>query len=364
MKCSKYFALLSMMSLAILFSWGCGVREPVTVENDLFEATKQVSLDGNQETQKLSVEDEFTIPLHDDRAEPLIVYHTTELLNLREGPSGENPIITTIPKGEELTYLSADGEWLEVSYGGDKGYVHKNYLQESHRQQLVGNISVTMTEERDVVILMYHAIDEYNGKGGQELYVTPANFESQMQYLKSEGFTPISFADLVNLEGIEKPVLITFDDGYKNNMNAYLILQKLDDEDFQAKATIFMIGSKIDKKTGLSTEQLKEMAASGIISIQSHTETHPSLTEITDFEQELNEIKFKLEGITGEKVIAIAYPAGKYDNRVIEETQKYYEFAVTTHQGIANTSESPYEMKRIRINYSTDLSGFKYLVNH
>ncbi|GIN93088.1 hypothetical protein J22TS1_41390 [Siminovitchia terrae] len=214
-----------------------------------------------------------------------------------------------------------------------------------------------------VPILMYHAIDEYKGNGMKELYVTPENFESQMLYLKSAGFTPITFEDLSHIGNIKKPIIITLDDGYKNNMNAYYILKKISDASFKPKAAIFMIGKKIGSQSGLSVNQLREISDSGIISVQPHTETHPRLTETVNYTKELQDIKAKLEKITGRKVSTLAYPYGDYNDKVIEETKKYYQYAVTTNPGIANTTDSPYELKRIRVNYSTSLTTFKNMVN-
>ncbi|MBS4198172.1 polysaccharide deacetylase family protein [Bacillus sp. FJAT-49732] len=229
---------------------------------------------------------------------------------------------------------------------------------------LISNVPIHAAEnEYDVPILMYHSIDEYKGYGYKEHFVHPKNFKAQMEYLKSERFTPITFDDIPNLENIKKPIIITLDDGYKNSLNAYNILKALNDSSFQAKATIFMLGRKIDTKGGLSRGQLKEMSDSGIISVQSHTETHPDLTETPYYITELSDIKTKLEEITGKNITALAYPSGIYNDKVIEEARKYYQYAVTTKPGIANTSDSLYEMKRVRINNSTTLSAFIKLVN-
>lgn len=343
MKKGKF--LRSIIIILIVLCAACSAEQPVAVEGEVEAeaAPLQTKIDGKVNAAEASMQEDESM------------YIVNDSVNMRQRPSTDEQIEDVLYEGEEVRFLSADGSWFEVSNGEAKGFVHQSYLDLPDQE--------SESTGRDVLILMYHAIDDYKGSGSKELYVTPENFESQMQYLKSEGFTPITFADLDHLKGIEKPVLITLDDGYKNNMNAYYILQKLKDDDFPAKATIFMIGNKIDQKHGLSTEQLKEITASGIISIQSHTVTHPSLPTIGNYEQELGEIKNQLEGITGEKVIALAYPAGKYDDKVIEETKKYYDYAVTIHQGIADMSESPYEMKRIRVNYTTSIDGFEYMVN-
>ncbi|WP_062105490.1 polysaccharide deacetylase family protein [Bacillus niameyensis] len=289
------------------------------------------------------------------------IYLTTGSLNMREGASIEDQIITTIPEGEEVTYISAIGTWYKVVYGVHTGYVSSDYLIDLSEEESMVLESEIVNDQ--VPILMYHAIDEYKGNGIEELYVTPENFEIQMRYLKEAGFTPITFDDLHALKDIKKPILITLDDGYQNNINAYNILKKLNNSSFQAKAVIFMIGKKIDTKSGLSSKQLKEMSDSGIISIQSHTETHQSLPTVTNFEEEFGDIKKKLEGITGKRVTAIAYPSGHYDERVLEETKKYYDYAVTTKPGVADLQSSLHELRRIRISYKTTLSEFKNQVN-
>lgn len=268
-------------------------------------------------------------------------------------------VVTTVPRGTIVTYISKYGSWYKVKYGSIMGYVKNNYLE-----KVVSSASnKTVPKGYNVPILMYHAIDDLNGSGINELYVTPKNFEEQMNYLKSAGFTPITFDELPNINNINKPILITFDDGYKNNVNAYNILKKLNDSNWKANGTIFMIGKKIDSKSGLSTKQIKEMSDTGIISFQSHTETHPNLTETTDYKKELGDIKTKLESITGKTVTAIAYPSGQYNNNVITETKKYYQYAVTTIPGIANTGSDLCEMKRVRVSYSTSLESFIYMVN-
>jgi peptidoglycan/xylan/chitin deacetylase (PgdA/CDA1 family) len=366
----KYKHTLAMIMTAIIvFITACSTSEPAIITPDVEvssgQVTENVSVEPAQKVQEEAIIIEESIPIDSDS---LKTYTTLESLNLREGPSTDDTILTIIPKGQQVTMISETDMWMEVSYGGNTGFVSSDYLTD--QDSTVTPIETTVTPEHsdptegfDVPILMYHAIDEFKGNGIQELYVTPANFESQMRHLKSAGFTPISFDDFNSLQDISKPILITFDDGYKNNMNAYHVLKKLNSPSFQAKATIFMIGKKIDTSSGLSTSQLKEMSDSGIISIQSHTETHPSLPTITNFEDELGGIKDKIETITGKKVTAIAYPSGQYDSNVIAESEKYYDYAVTTKPGIANTNDSPYEMKRVRINYSTTLSAFESLVN-
>ncbi|MFZ7943586.1 polysaccharide deacetylase family protein [Neobacillus sp. 19] len=223
----------------------------------------------------------------------------------------------------------------------------------------------TMTFQQYVPILMYHAIDDYKGEGLKDLFVTPANFEAQMRYLKENGYTLLTFERWDEINKVNKPILVTFDDGMKNNMNAFRILQELKDERFQPAATEYVVAGNIDSSPYyLSADEIKEMANSGIFSIQSHTMSHADLPEIKNFEEELKTSRIKLEQLTGKPVIAIAYPFGHFNQQVVEETKKYYQFATTTRPGQfieKNRPDEMVQMSRVRISYSTTLKQFAAL---
>ncbi|RFB14814.1 polysaccharide deacetylase family protein [Bacillus sp. HNG] len=219
--------------------------------------------------------------------------------------------------------------------------------------------------QSQVPILVYHSIEEYKGKGSKELYVTPENFEKQMIYLRDRGYTLLTFERWQDFDKVNKPIFITFDDGYKNNVNAFDIFQKLTNEHFKPSGTIFVISDFIGRSNRLSKSDLKMLADSGIFSIQSHTATHPDLTKITNYEYELKGSKEKIQTITGKPVIALAYPYGNFSNKVVAETKKYYLFGLTTtpktfsEKGI---KDEVYLLPRIYIKYSTTLDDFARIV--
>lgn len=49
-------------------------------------------------------------------------------LNMRSAPTIFSPIIRKIPNGSTVTVLERNGNWYNVIYGGQKGYVSKRYL--------------------------------------------------------------------------------------------------------------------------------------------------------------------------------------------------------------------------------------------
>jgi len=219
--------------------------------------------------------------------------------------------------------------------------------------------------ERKVPILLYHSIDEFKGHGSKELYVTPKNFEQQMMYLRDHGYTLLTFERWQDIDKVNKPIFITFDDGYKNNLNAFAAFQKVKTERFKPTGTIFVISDFIGRSNRLSQSDLKMMADSGLISIQSHTATHPYLTQIKNYGYELKESKDKIQQITGKPVIALAYPYGIFNDKVVAETKKYYLFGLTTTPELFSKKgikDELYLLPRIYIKYSTTLDDFAKIV--
>ncbi|QQZ08619.1 polysaccharide deacetylase family protein [Heyndrickxia vini] len=219
--------------------------------------------------------------------------------------------------------------------------------------------------KQKVPILIYHSIDEYAGTGSKELYVTPENLERQMIYLKNNGYTLLTFERWKDINYVKKPVFITFDDGYKNNLNAYKIFQKVKSNQFKPSGTLFVISDFIGRSNRLSKKDLVMMSNSGMFSVQSHTATHPDLTKAKNIDYELKDSKEKIEQITRKPVIALAYPYGNYNKRVVEDTKKYYSFGLTTTPGAfieKGLADENYLLPRIYVKNSTTISDFAKLL--
>ena len=193
-----------------------------------------------------------------------------------------------------------------------------------------------------VPILMYHHLSE--DVTNSEM-VSPEQFEVQIRALSEAGYTGVSFDELQAyvLRGEplpEKPVVITFDDGYRSNYTlAYPILRK-----YGMKATIFAIGVSFGTDHYKDTDyaitphfgaaEAAEMTASGLISIQSHTydmhqwppyETGSAVREnilqlsseseeayVQALTEDFTRSRALLEDATGRPVDVLAYPAGQY----------------------------------------------------
>ena len=123
---------------------------------------------------------------------------------------------------------------------------------------------------------MYHAVGD-DCWGEESLFVKPEELEKQLQYLSENGYETIFFEDLSHIEQYEKPVLLTFDDGYDDNAETLLpLLQK-----YGMKATIFLIAGDVGKPHKLTRAQLAELVQSGLVSIQSHGWSHRNMAALS-----------------------------------------------------------------------------------
>ncbi|GIO29891.1 deacetylase [Paenibacillus albilobatus] len=219
------------------------------------------------------------------------------------------------------------------------------------------NLSLRANAEA-IPILMYHSISQ-NRHG--KLFVSPEVFYQQMEHLNHAGYHTITFKDLLHWKTGEalpdKPVLITFDDGYLDNYKvAYPILKA-----FQMKATIFVTSDFIGSPNHLNWSQIREMEQSGFIEIGAHTRHHVELTKSKKL-QRVDEVlggKRRLEKGLGHPVIAFAYPSGKYNQNVVQVVKRAgFEFAVTTKPGYAAKRQGYLTLHRVRIGGEQSVAEF------
>ena len=110
---------------------------------------------------------------------------------------------------------------------------------------------LSVSQEVRLPVLMYHGVHSNPKKAG-DYVITPQALEEDLLYLQRQGCTTVVMSDLIAYvqQGAplpEKPVMITFDDGYYNNyLNAYPLLQK-----YQMKAVISIIVGETDKYSEL-----------------------------------------------------------------------------------------------------------------
>ncbi len=203
---------------------------------------------------------------------------------------------------------------------------------------------------KEIPALLYHRVG-YTAGG---LTITPERFTADLTQLVKSGYQTISlkqFEDYLQDKKVDlpdKPVLITFDDGYLDNYeNAFPILQQ-----FSMKATFFIVtGMLLTNEDRMLPEHIKKMAEAGM-SFGSHTVSHRPLTEMTldEVQEELSQSKAVLEDILGIPVDAVSYPRGSYNSTILKIVQANgYIAGFTVVNGICSKSSRLLELRRIPV---------------
>ncbi|MGL5082931.1 MAG: polysaccharide deacetylase family protein [Microcoleaceae cyanobacterium] len=195
-----------------------------------------------------------------------------------------------------------------------------------------------------VPVMMYHDILP---KKQVSFDVTIEAFEQHLAAIQENGLTPINLTQLVDHLRTgsslpEKPIVLTFDDGYVGHYEVvYPLLKKYN---YPAAFSIYTdkIDGKIAGRSTLTWQHLKEMAANPLITIVSHSLSHPKdLTQVSDLQlqQEVIASKKILEDRLNLPIRYFTYPEGKYDERVSAWMKVAgYEAALTMENNISRFS--------------------------
>lgn len=211
-----------------------------------------------------------------------------------------------------------------------------------------------VNDNRGVPVICYHSVTEDQSKKGS-IVIPKDKFREQLKTIKDNGYTTLTMSELKDYLFKDKPipeksVIITFDDGYRDNYtNAFPIIKELN-----MKVTIFVIASYINKELYLTGDQIKEMSDYGM-DIESHTLSHKRLSALPYEEQlkELKKSKEAIEGITNKPVISIAYPEGIYnDNTKKAVVDSGYSMGFTIERGYADRNDNLAKLNRICIDYT------------
>ena len=215
--------------------------------------------------------------------------------------------------------------------------------------------SPTVPEGKKIPILSYHAV-ENDPFGDAALFVRPEEFEHQMRYMKENGYEAITFDHFDEMAStMEKPFIITFDDGYQDNYTqAYPILKK-----YGYQAVIFLCPDFVGGGSMLTREQIRAMR--DIISFQSHTSDHRPLSELgyEEAEQQLRLSRERVESLTGIPVDVIAYPFGRYSQTIMMLSRKYYRYGLMMGDDLFRYSQARlFNIPRIFVRRGMDMETF------
>ncbi|RJP72998.1 MAG: glycosyltransferase [Ignavibacteriales bacterium] len=221
-------------------------------------------------------------------------------------------------------------------------------------------------------ILMYHRIHPTGSGNLTQFRINPEIFREQIKYLRDNGYYSISFEDWMDasfkkesLPG--KPVILTFDDGYKDFMQyAFPVLKE-----FGFKAYVFIVTDKIGKTNSwdsnygeevelLNWNDITELSKNGI-EFGAHSHSHPMLTALSPTDAALELIKSReiLSQKSGKPIYSMAYPYGDFDKIVSHLAGAAgFLFSVTCEMRKCNFNDNFLSLPRIEITGTDTLDNF------
>ena len=236
----------------------------------------------------------------------------------------------------------------------------------SHRTACSFRLPASAPGRKVVVpILMYHRINVVTAStpvASRPLSVHPADFARQMRWLARNGYHTITQRQLFDALMCgralpRRPILLTFDDGYRDVFfNASTVLKRLN-----MRATAYVVTDRISGPdiSFLTWNLLHALERRGV-EIGSHTRAHRDMTSLSDEAMlaDLTQSRIVLEHRLGHPVPWVAYPFGSYDARVERlARQAGYVLGVTTEPGGMHSARRPLALPRLRVLDSTGVRG-------
>lgn len=228
-------------------------------------------------------------------------------------------------------------------------------------------------------ILMYHSVSSCTNPKFRRYTVDPETFARQMRFIHENGFTAITVSDYIRALSAgrvalpERPVLLTFDDGFADfATDALPILTRFGLTATLYIATAFVGGTsrwlrreRETERPMLTWPQVSLIDTSGI-ECGAHTHTHPQLDTIpiAVARREITHAKVILEEHLGRAVTTFAYPFGYYTatvRRLVQEAG--YSSACAVNYATSAPGEDPFTLSRLIVTADTSLEGFAAMLS-
>ncbi|MBI5150103.1 MAG: polysaccharide deacetylase family protein [Candidatus Omnitrophica bacterium] len=170
------------------------------------------------------------------------------------------------------------------------------------------------------IVLMYHSILAPNApapgerEAGAELYdVSAEKFRAQLSWLKEHQYRSVTVHKNLDVFS-RREILITFDDGEKNNYTAALPLL----QEFGFTGHFFLIAKRVGKEGYMGWDEIRRLLAAGMV-VGSHGFSHEILTNLlnTQIEEELSASRKYLERNLGIPVESLSIPRGFCNDKIL-----------------------------------------------
>jgi peptidoglycan/xylan/chitin deacetylase (PgdA/CDA1 family) len=215
---------------------------------------------------------------------------------------------------------------------------------------------------RALPVLLYHSISDAASSEVARFAVTPEVFDGHMRHLAEEGYSSMTVTQLLPvLQGSdvlpERPVLVTFDDGFRDFLtNALGVMQRHGIVSTLYATTGFMgdgqaPGTNRSGDEMLSWSELAEVARQGV-EVGGHTHSHAMLDTLPHgaARDEIVRCRELIEQHTEAAVASFAYPHGyssAWVRRAVAEAG--YTSACAVKNAMSHTGDDPFAIARLML---------------
>lgn len=227
-----------------------------------------------------------------------------------------------------------------------------------------------LSKKESIRILMYHQVLPQSIAFKNDLIVTAENLDDQLKFIKSN-YQTVFFRDLEGSKSLKNKIILTFDDGYYNNLKYLVPLL----EKHKLKATIFIPTEFIQNskhgndKLYMNFEELQSLDPS-LVEIALHSHYHQNFSHLSLEESEKDLLK-NMELLDENKITyskVLAYPYGRFPKGRVSKKEFFSmlnRIGIVYALRIGNKIEhypfkNKYEINRIDIKYGDTLKTFKW----
>jgi peptidoglycan/xylan/chitin deacetylase (PgdA/CDA1 family) len=205
-----------------------------------------------------------------------------------------------------------------------------------------------------VPVLLYHAVTERPPPGLDRLTVGPRRFAEHLAAVRDAGRAGLTVSQLAAcLTGAARlpplPVLVTFDDGYADFLDAAERLAAVG-----LPATLYVTTGHLGAAGMLTRRQLPSLGET--VELGAHSRTHPRLDELPPgrLRGEVRGSKADLEDLLQRPAHSFAYPHGSHDRGVRQEVvQAGFRSAAAVKNALSHDRDDPFAIARITVTAGT-----------
>ena len=207
-----------------------------------------------------------------------------------------------------------------------------------------------------IPILLYHSVADGAAADGAWGAVSREQFKSHVEIIAASGRQSLTISALAAmLRGerplVERPVAVTFDDGYDDTLAAVELLR-----DHGLGATVYVTTGQLGAGGHISAADVQALTALGGVEVGAHGVRHERLDELSrlELQHEVTSSKRQLEDLASERIDSFAYPHGAYDGRVrAAVVDAGYRSAAAVKNAVSHHDDDPFALARYTVTAAT-----------